>query len=94
MARIVAKQRKRAEINNDAELIRECAREAVDGSGVSWMKLRRVKKLMENESWRLYMLSRLNQSTQREDNTEYVEAVEISPKAFKGSSSATFPDSY
>ena len=94
MARIVAKQRKRAEINNDAELIRECAREAVDGSGVSWMKLRRVKKLMENESWRLYILSRLNQSTQREDNTEYVEAVEISPKAFKGSSSATFPNSY
>ena len=34
MARIVAKQRKRAEINADAELIRECAREAVDGSGV------------------------------------------------------------
>ena len=48
------------------------------------MKLRRVKKLMENESWRLYMLSRLNQSTQREDNTEYVEAVEISPKAYRG----------
>ena len=26
------------------------------------------------------MLSRLNQSTQREENTEYVEGVEISPK--------------
>ena len=37
---------------------------------LSWIKLRKIKKLMENESWRLYMLSRLNQSTQREDNTE------------------------
>ena len=80
LARIAAKQKKRQEINADAEVIRECAREAVDGSGVSWIKLRKIKKLMENESWRLYMLSRLNQSTQREENTEYVEGVEISPK--------------
>ena len=83
-ARIAAKHKKRQEINADAEIIRECAREAVDGSGVSWMKLRKIRKLMENESWRLYMLSRLNQSTQCEGNTEYVEGVEISPKAFRG----------
>lgn len=30
------------------------------------------------------MLSRLNQLTQREENTIYVESVEISPKAFRG----------
>ena len=85
-ARLAARQKKRLEINQDAELIREAAREALDGSGVSWIRLRKIKKLMEFESWRLYMLSRLNQLTQREENTVYVECVEISTKAFKGMS--------
>lgn len=62
----------------------KAAREALDGNGVSWIRLRKIKKLMEVESWRLYMLSRLNQLTQREENTVYVESVEISTKAFKG----------
>ncbi|CAG5097112.1 Oidioi.mRNA.OKI2018_I69.XSR.g14937.t1.cds [Oikopleura dioica] len=79
-----ARQKRRLEITQDAELIREAAREALDGNGVSWIRLRKIKKLMESESWRLYMLSRLNQLTQREENTIYVESVEISPKAFKG----------
>ena len=79
-ARLAARQKKRLEINQDAELIREAAREALDGNGVSWIRLRKIKKLMEFESWRLYMLSRLNQLTQREENTVYVESVEISMK--------------
>lgn len=83
-AKQAARQKRRLEISQDAELIRDAAREALDGNGVSWIRLRKIKKLMESESWRLYMLSRLNQLTQREDNTVYVESVEISPKAFKG----------
>ncbi|CBY07943.1 unnamed protein product [Oikopleura dioica] len=83
-AKLQARQKRRLEITQDAELIREAAREALDGNGVSWIRLRKIKKLMESESWRLYMLSRLNQLTQREENTVYVESVEISPKAFKG----------
>ena len=70
-ARIAARQKKRLEINQDAELIREAAREALDGNGVSWIRLRKIKKLMEFESWRLYMLSRLNQLTQREERVHF-----------------------
>jgi hypothetical protein len=35
------------------------------GDGVGWLKLNRVKKLMEDENYRNFMLSRLNQTLDR-----------------------------
>nr|XP_018672670.1 MAP kinase-activating death domain protein isoform X3 [Ciona intestinalis] len=54
------------------------------GHGVGWFNMKRVRKLMESESLRLFLLQRLNQSTQDEGNNDFVEDIEISIKVYRG----------
>lgn len=37
----------------------------LDGEGVGWLKLNRLKKLMEDESYRNFVLSKLNKTLDR-----------------------------
>lgn len=39
--------------------------QVLDGEGVGWLKLNRLKKLMEDESYRNFILSKLNKTLER-----------------------------
>jgi len=64
--------------------LKEITKSVLDGQGVGWFNFKKVRRLMECESLRIFLLQRLNQSTQDEANTEYVEDIEIGLKVYKG----------
>lgn len=39
--------------------------QVLEGEGVGWLKLNRLKKLMEDESYRNFVLSKLNKTLDR-----------------------------
>lgn len=39
--------------------------QALEGEGVKWLKINRLKKLMEDESYRNFMVSKLNRTLDR-----------------------------
>ena len=45
------------------------------GQGVGWLNVKKIRRLMECEALRLFLLQRLNQTTQDEENNEYVENI-------------------
>lgn len=53
---------------NDAEnqaFLRDIVNQVQEGEGVGWLKLNRLKKLMEDESYRNFVLSKLNKTLDR-----------------------------
>ena len=58
----------------------------LEGQGVGWLKLSRVKKLMEDENYRNFVVSRLNRNMERKlvDDVVHIEDVNISKSIFKG----------
>lgn len=55
--------------------LQEITKNVLDGQGAGWLNIKKVRRLMECESLRLFILQRLNQTTQKEGNTEYVEDI-------------------
>lgn len=49
----------------------------LDGQGVSWLKSGRIKKLMEDENYRNFVLSRLNKQLDKKlgNEDQYIEHV-------------------
>uniref|UniRef100_H2Z2B8 UDENN domain-containing protein n=1 Tax=Ciona savignyi TaxID=51511 RepID=H2Z2B8_CIOSA len=71
--------------NKDNQVfLKEICQNVLEGHGVGWFNLKRVRRLMESESLRLFLLQRLNQSTQDEGNPDYVEDVEVNLKVYRG----------
>ena len=58
----------------------------LEGQGVGWLKLSRVKKLMEDENYRNFVVSRLNRNMERKlaDDILHIDDVNISKSVFKG----------
>ncbi|XP_045489111.1 MAP kinase-activating death domain protein isoform X2 [Pieris rapae] len=57
----------------------------LEGEGVGWLKLNRLKKLMEDESYRNMVLSKLNRNINRKTTpTDKVEDVFVSKPVWKG----------
>ncbi|CAF4002832.1 unnamed protein product [Rotaria magnacalcarata] len=58
----------------------------LDGSGIGWLKINRVKKLMEDENYRNFVLGRLNVSLNRRysDEDAHIDDVKVSRAVFKG----------
>nr|CAB3263591.1 MAP kinase-activating death domain protein-like [Phallusia mammillata] len=73
-------------LNNkeNQQFLKEITQNVLEGNGVGWLNMKRVRRFMECESLRLFLLQRLNQSTQEEGNTEYVEDIEVSIKVYRG----------
>lgn len=51
----------------------------LEGQGVSWLKLGRIRKLMEDENYRNFIVSRLNRNLDKKlsDDTPHLEDVVI-----------------
>jgi hypothetical protein len=58
----------------------------MEGQGVGWLKVSRVKRLMEDENYRNFVLARLNTSldTKLASDEEHIEDVRVSRHVFKG----------
>jgi len=61
--------------NHVTTSFQDISQSVLEGNGVGWLNVKKVRRLMECESLRLFLLQRLNQSTQEEGNDYYVEDI-------------------
>uniref|UniRef100_A0A3P8Z8T4 MAP kinase-activating death domain protein n=1 Tax=Esox lucius TaxID=8010 RepID=A0A3P8Z8T4_ESOLU len=75
--------------NNTSEnqqFLKEVVQSVLDGQGVGWLNMKKVRRLLENEQLRVFVLSKLNRAVQTEEDArqEVIRDVEISRKVYKG----------
>ncbi|MEE6499220.1 hypothetical protein FKM82_003364 [Ascaphus truei] len=75
--------------NNSSEnqqFLKEVALNVLEGQGVGWLNMKKVRRLLESEQLRVFVLSKLNRSIQSEDDARHdiIQDVEISRKVYKG----------
>lgn len=51
--------------SDNQTFLKETINSVLEGEGVGWLKLSRVKKLMEDENYRNLVVSRLNKTLER-----------------------------
>jgi hypothetical protein len=66
--------------------LKEVLISVLEGQGVGWLKYNRVKRLMEDENYRNFILSRLNTSLDKKllNDEEHIEDVKVVKAVFKG----------
>ncbi|XP_072278068.1 MAP kinase-activating death domain protein isoform X18 [Pyxicephalus adspersus] len=75
--------------NNSSEnqqFLKEVAMSVLEGQGVGWLNMKKVRRLLESEQLRVFVLSKLNRSIQTEEDArnDVIQEVEISRKVYKG----------
>nr|XP_033784548.1 MAP kinase-activating death domain protein isoform X7 [Geotrypetes seraphini] len=75
--------------NNSSEnqqFLKEVAVNVLEGQGVGWLNMKKVRRLLESEQLRVFVLSKLNRTIQTEEDArqEIIQDVEISRKVYKG----------
>uniref|UniRef100_A0A4W5MPF7 MAP kinase-activating death domain protein n=1 Tax=Hucho hucho TaxID=62062 RepID=A0A4W5MPF7_9TELE len=75
--------------NNTSEnqqFLKEVVQSVLEGQGVGWLNMKKVRRLLENEQLRVFVLSKLNRAIQSEEDArqEVIRDVEISRKVYKG----------
>ncbi|XP_036399141.1 MAP kinase-activating death domain protein isoform X8 [Megalops cyprinoides] len=75
--------------NNTSEnqqFLKEVVQSVLEGQGVGWLNMKKVRRLLENEQLRVFVLSKLNRAIQSEEDArqEIIHDVEISRKVYKG----------
>ncbi|XP_056382497.1 MAP kinase-activating death domain protein isoform X35 [Hyla sarda] len=75
--------------NNSSEnqqFLKEVAVSVLEGQGVGWLNMKKVRRLLESEQLRVFVLSKLNRSIQTEEDArnDVIQEVEISKKVYKG----------
>uniref|UniRef100_A0A673M241 MAP kinase-activating death domain protein n=1 Tax=Sinocyclocheilus rhinocerous TaxID=307959 RepID=A0A673M241_9TELE len=75
--------------NNTSEnqqFLKEVVLSVHDGQGVGWLNMKKVRRLLENEQLRVFVLSKLNRAVQSEEDAqqEVIRDVEINRKVYKG----------
>lgn len=75
-----------SDLNGENEVfLKECLTSVLEGQGVGWLKYNRVKRLMEDENYRNFVLSRLNTSLDKKlaNDEEHIECIRVSKPVFK-----------
>uniref|UniRef100_A0A8C8GQZ0 MAP kinase-activating death domain protein n=1 Tax=Oncorhynchus tshawytscha TaxID=74940 RepID=A0A8C8GQZ0_ONCTS len=75
--------------NNTSEnqqFLKEVVQSVLEGQGVGWLNMKKVRRLLENEQLRVFVLSKLNRAVQSEEDVrqEVIRDVEIGRKVYKG----------
>lgn len=76
-----------SEIANENQLfLKEILTNVFEGQGVGWLKINRIKRLMEDENNRNFVLSRLNTQLDKKlsNDEEHIEDVKVAKAVFKG----------
>ena len=63
--------------SENQQFLKEIVSNILDGLGIGWLKINRVKKLMEDENYRNFVLSRLNVNLDKKyaDEHDHIEDV-------------------
>ncbi|CAF1108470.1 unnamed protein product, partial [Didymodactylos carnosus] len=72
--------------SENQQFLKEIVSSVLEGQGIGWLKISRVNKLMEDENYRNFVLSRLNTNLDRKfsDEDDHIEDVRVSRAVFKG----------
>uniref|UniRef100_A0A8D3BS62 MAP kinase-activating death domain protein n=1 Tax=Scophthalmus maximus TaxID=52904 RepID=A0A8D3BS62_SCOMX len=76
-------------VNNTSEnqqFLKEVVQSVLDGQGVGWLNMKKVRRLLENEQLRVFVLSKLNRAIQSEEDArqEIIRDLEVTRKVYKG----------
>ncbi|XP_036618104.1 MAP kinase-activating death domain protein [Trichosurus vulpecula] len=72
--------------SENQQFLKEVVHSVLDGQGVGWLSVKKVRRLLESEQLRGFVLSKLNRLAPPEDGApqETIPDVEISRKVYKG----------
>ncbi|XP_036115244.1 MAP kinase-activating death domain protein isoform X24 [Molossus molossus] len=72
--------------SENQQFLKEVVHSVLDGQGVGWLNMKKVRRLLESEQLRVFVLSKLNRTVQSEDDArqDLIPDVEISRKVYKG----------
>uniref|UniRef100_A0ABM5F9T7 MAP kinase-activating death domain protein n=1 Tax=Pogona vitticeps TaxID=103695 RepID=A0ABM5F9T7_9SAUR len=72
--------------SENQQFLKEVVHNVLDGQGVGWFHMKRVRRLLESEQLRVFVLSKLNRTIQSEEDVrqDVVQDVEINRKVYKG----------
>ncbi|XP_061057715.1 MAP kinase-activating death domain protein isoform X14 [Eubalaena glacialis] len=72
--------------SENQQFLKEVVHSVLDGQGVGWLNMKKVRRLLESEQLRVFVLSKLNRTVQSEDEArqDIIPDVEISRKVYKG----------
>ncbi|XP_051709031.1 MAP kinase-activating death domain protein isoform X50 [Oryctolagus cuniculus] len=72
--------------SENQQFLKEVVHSVLDGQGVGWLNMKKVRRLLESEQLRAFVLSRLSRTAQAEDDArqDVIPDVEISRKVYKG----------
>ncbi|KAF6333525.1 MAP kinase activating death domain [Rhinolophus ferrumequinum] len=72
--------------SENQQFLKEVVHSVLDGQGVGWLNMKKVRRLLESEQLRVFVLSKLNRTVQSEDDArqDVIPDVEISRKVYKG----------
>ncbi|XP_055456823.1 MAP kinase-activating death domain protein isoform X4 [Psammomys obesus] len=72
--------------SENQQFLKEVVHSVLDGQGVGWLNMKKVRRLLESEQLRVFALSKLNRAVQSEDDArqDVIQDVEISRKVYKG----------
>ncbi|XP_054517298.1 MAP kinase-activating death domain protein isoform X31 [Pan troglodytes] len=72
--------------SENQQFLKEVVHSVLDGQGVGWLNMKKVRRLLESEQLRVFVLSKLNRMVQSEDDArqDIIPDVEISRKVYKG----------
>lgn len=72
--------------NENQQFLKEILTSVFEGQGVGWLKISRIKRLMEDENNRNFVLSQLNTQLDKKlsNDEEHIEDVKVTKAVFKG----------
>ncbi|KAM9148737.1 MAP kinase-activating death domain protein isoform 6-T6 [Pangshura tecta] len=72
--------------SENQQFLKEVVHNVLDGQGVGWLNMKRVRRLLESEQLRVFVLSKLNRTIQSEEDAQQdvIQDVEINRKVYKG----------
>ncbi|XP_050809401.1 MAP kinase-activating death domain protein isoform X22 [Gopherus flavomarginatus] len=72
--------------SENQQFLKEVVHNVLDGQGVGWLNMKRVRRLLESEQLRIFVLSKLNRTIQSEEDArqDVIQDVEINRKVYKG----------
>ncbi|XP_019407100.1 PREDICTED: MAP kinase-activating death domain protein isoform X7 [Crocodylus porosus] len=72
--------------SENQQFLKEVVHNVLDAQGVGWLNMKRVRRLLESEQLRVFVLSKLNRTIQSEEDArqDVIQDVEISRKVYKG----------
>ncbi|XP_037378231.1 MAP kinase-activating death domain protein isoform X19 [Talpa occidentalis] len=72
--------------SENQQFLKDVVHSVLDGQGVGWLNMKKVRRLLESEQLRVFVLSKLSRTVQSEDDArqDVIPDVEISRKVYKG----------